>query len=523
MANLALYGSALLTCLKPINLLLILAMVSLGIVFGAIPGLSATLGIALLLPITFGLSTETSFVLLLAIWIGGVSGSFISAVLIGIPGSSSAIATCFDGYPMTLKGQSNKALAIGITASFLGTFFSVLLATFLSPIIADFALTLGPWEYFSLCFCAITLVASLSKGNIWKGLMAAGLGLMLGCIGMDPINGTRRFTFGSINLMSGISTVAQMLGMFAMCQIIRDSAKGEAKMPDAKTVGQKGFGISIRDYFANIKVVLFSFVTGLWIGFLPGMGSGISNMVAYGYAKGSNKNANPPFGEGNPSGVWASETANNASLGGALIPMMALGIPGDGITAMLISALTIHGLQAGPLFMTSQPDLAMLIFACVMVAAIVTFIVQIAAKRYFAYILRIPYHYLYSVILIIAYIGGYGISNTMFNIYVMLALCLLSLFMSIAGLPTSPLVLAFILSGKLEGYFRRAISMDPGSYGKFFTRPLSLALLLLSVFCVIWPYLSEMLKKRRAAAGKVSEAEQAAKKAGEKYGNVSDD
>ena len=183
MSNLALYGSALLTCLKPINLVLIFAMVALGIVFGAIPGLSATLGIALLLPVTFGLSTETSFVLLLAIWIGGVSGSFISAVLIGIPGSSSAIATCFDGYPMTLRGESNKALAIGITASFLGTVFSVLIATLVSPIIADFALTLGPWEYFSLCFCAITLVASLSKGNIWKGMMSAGLGFMLGCIG----------------------------------------------------------------------------------------------------------------------------------------------------------------------------------------------------------------------------------------------------------------------------------------------------------------------------------------------------
>lgn len=510
----ALYLSALLVCLKPINLLLIFAMVALGIVFGAIPGLSATLGIALLLPITFGLSTETSFVLLLAIWIGGVSGSFISAVLIGIPGSSSAIATCFDGYPMTQKGQSNKALAVGITASFLGTFFSVLLATILSPIIADFALTLGPWEYFSLCFCAITLVASLSKGNIWKGLMAAGLGLMLGCIGMDPINGTQRFTLGSANLSAGISTVAQMLGMFAMCQIIRDSAKGEAKMPEVDARADKGFGIAIKDYFDNIKTVLFAFVVGLWIGFLPGMGSGVSNMVAYGYAKSTDKSG-IPFGEGNPAGIWASETANNASLGGALIPMMALGIPGDGITAMLISALTIHGLQAGPLFMTSQPDLAMLIFACVMVSAIVTFIVQCATKRWFAYILRIPYHFLYSVILVIAYIGGYGISNTMFNIYVMLALCLLSLFMSIGGLPTSPLVLAFILSSKLETYFRRAISTARGSYAPFFTRPLSLVLLLLAVLCVAWPYLSDYLKARRAAA------DEAAAKA-EKF-DVSDD
>ena len=210
------YLSAILVCLNPVNLILIIAMVSLGIVFGAIPGLSATLGIALLLPITFGLSTTTSFVLLLAIWIGGVSGTFISAVLIGIPGSSSAIATCFDGYPMTKKGEAGKALGIGMTASFIGSVFSILLATVLSPIIANFALTLGPWEYFSLCFCAITLIASLSKGSIFKGLMAAGIGLLMGCVGSDPINGMGRFTFGNYNLYGGISTVAQMLGMFAM-------------------------------------------------------------------------------------------------------------------------------------------------------------------------------------------------------------------------------------------------------------------------------------------------------------------
>ena len=486
------YLSAILVCLNPVNLILIIAMVSLGIVFGAIPGLSATLGIALLLPITFGLSTTTSFVLLLAIWIGGVSGTFISAVLIGIPGSSSAIATCFDGYPMTKKGEAGKALGIGMTASFIGSVFSILLATVLSPIIANFALTLGPWEYFSLCFCAITLIASLSKGSIFKGLMAAGIGLLMGCVGSDPINGMGRFTFGNYNLYGGISTVAQMLGMFAMCQIIRDNAKGSTKMPDCDVKNMKGLGVSFKDIFDNIKTILFAFFVGLWIGFLPGMGSGISNMVAYGYAKSISKEPET-FGKGNPSGVWASETANNASLGGALIPMMALGIPGDGITAMLIAALTIHGLQAGPLFMVEQHDLAML------VSAIVTYLIQIITKRWFPYILKIPYHYLYTVILVISFIGGYGISSNIFDIYVMLALCFLAIFMNIAGLPTSPLVLAFILEPKLEGYFRRGISYSHGSYSEFFTRPISCILLIIAVACVIWPLVSDAIKKRKAA------------------------
>ena len=272
----AAYLSALLVCMKPLNLLLIFAMVALGIVFGAIPGLSATLGIALLLPITFGLSTETSFVMLLA------ARKILTPVLrplIGIPGSSSAIATCFDGYPMTQKGQASKALGIGMTASFIGTVCSVAIATVLSPVIAEAALHLGPWEYFSLCFCAITLIASLSKGNIFKGIMSAGIGLLMGCVGMDPINGATRFTFGNVYLTSGISTVAQMLGMFAMCQIIRDNAKGEAKMPDVDVKNMKGLGIGFKDIIENSKTIIFAFASGLWIGFLPGMGSGISNMA----------------------------------------------------------------------------------------------------------------------------------------------------------------------------------------------------------------------------------------------------
>ena len=493
------YISALLLCLQPINLLLIVGIVCVGIFFGAIPGLSATLGISLLLPVTFGLSSETSFIILLAMWIGGVSGTFISAVLIGIPGSSSAIATCFDGFPMTKKGQASKALAVGMTASFIGTFCSVLIATVLSPIIADFALMLGPWEYFSLCFCAITLVAALSKGNIFKGIMAAGIGLLMGCVGLDPVTGTARFTFGTHNLDAGISTVCQMLGMFALCQVIRDYARGQGKMPAVNASIQKGFGIGIKDIVKNLGTIIRSFMIGLWIGFLPGMGSGISNMVAYGQAKASAKHPEE-FGQGCQEGVWASETSNNASIGGALIPMMALGIPGDGITAMLIAGLTIHGLQAGPLFIIEHASMAYLVFACVLVSAVITFVVQAFTKRWFPMILKVPYHFLYSVILAICYIGAYGVSNTEFNIFVMLFLCLLAIFLNITGIPLSPLVLSFILCSKLEGYFRKGVSYAHGSYAPFITRPLSLLFLLIAIFSLIWPSICEKLKTKTASA-----------------------
>lgn len=490
------YLSALLICLKPLNLLIITLTASIGIVFGAIPGLSATLGISLLLPITFGLDAETSFILLLSMWIGGVSGTFISAALVGIPGSSSAIATCFDAYPMTKQGRASKALAIGMTASFIGTVFSVLIATFLSPVIADLALKLGPWEYFSLCFCAITLVAALSKGNVFKGIMAAGIGLLLGCIGLDPVTGVQRFTFGYTNLLSGVNMICQMLGMFALCQIIRDNALGHTKMPEAGKYSMKGFGIGLKDVIQNLGTIIRSFFIGLWIGFLPGMGSGISNMVAYGHAKASSKNPEE-YGKGAPGGVWASETSNNASIGGALIPMMALGIPGDGITAMLLSGLTIHGLQAGPLLISQQGGFAYLVFACVLVSAIVTFAVQACTKRWFPNILKIPYHYLYSAILTICFVGAYGTSNSLFNIYMMLAMCLLSVFLNIAGIPLSPLVLSFILSKNLEGYFRKGISYAHGSYSEFFTRPLSLLFLLIAVASVVWPAIKPYFEKQK--------------------------
>ena len=485
--------------MKPLNLLLIFAMVALGIVFGAIPGLSATLGIALLLPITFGLSTETSFVMLLAIWIGGVSGTFISAVLIGIPGSSSAIATCFDGYPMTQKGQASKALGIGMTASFIGTVCSVAIATVLSPVIAEAALHLGPWEYFSLCFCAITLIASLSKGNIFKGIMSAGIGLLMGCIGMDPINGATRFTFGNVYLTSGISTVAQMLGMFAMCQIIRDNAKGEAKMPDVDVKNMKGLGIGFKDIIENIKTIIFAFASGLWIGFLPGMGSGISNMVAYGYAKGISKEPET-FGKGNPAGVWASETANNASLGGALIPMMALGIPGDGTTAMLLGGLTIHGIQPGPLMQQNNPVFTYMIFLSALLAAILCLLVEIFGIRWFPKLLDAPYHFLYPAILALCLLGVYIETFNIANIIMACFFIAVGLYMMYAGIPTTPFILSFVLGSQMENYFRKAISYGKGDWTLFFTRPVSCILLIVAVGSVFVPLIKEHLAKKKAAA-----------------------
>lgn len=485
------YLSGLMLVLQPLNLLLIVCTSVVGIIFGAIPGLSAAIGISLLLPMTIGMDTTTSFVLLIAMYISGVSGSFIGATLIGIPGSSSSIATTFDAYPMTLKGEASRALTIGILASFTGTFISIIIATFLSPVIADFALKMGPWEYASLCFAALTLVSSLSDGSMFKCLMATGIGLMLGTIGMDKVSGVTRFTFGNHNLDGGISVIAITLGIFACKQITMNYAKGNQSLPEVKENNIRGLGIKLNDVTDNIVTIIRSFLIGLWVGFLPGMGSGVSNMIAYADAKSSSKNPEM-FGKGHPGGIWASETSNNASIGGAIIPMMALGIPGDSITAMLLTGLMIHGLQPGPLMITSNPEISYLVFAGVLVCAVIVLIMQLLTKRWFPLILKIPYHYLYSCILIVAFIGAYGTANSIFSIYIMIACCALGIVMAIANLPTSPFILAFILSQNLEAYFRKGVSYGDGDYSLFFTRPVSLIFILIGIGSILLPYIKKV-------------------------------
>jgi putative tricarboxylic transport membrane protein len=265
------------------------------------------------------------------------------------------VATCFDAYPLSKKGETVRALGVGILASFVGTVGSIVIATFVSPLIANLAVKLGPWEYFSLCLCSLVLVSTLAKGNMFKGLAGACIGILLSCIGSSPIDGYLRFSYGNIYLSGGIDMVALMLGIFAIKQIVVDYARGQQEMPEVDVASLKGFNIPIKDFLQNKMNIFRSFMIGLWIGFLPGMGAGLSNMVAYAQAKSSSKTPEA-FGEGCVDGIFASEVSNNAAVGGAVIPMIALGIPGDAVTALLLSGLMIHGLQPGPLLYINNPD-----------------------------------------------------------------------------------------------------------------------------------------------------------------------
>ena len=479
---------------NPVELLILWGCSVIGLVLGAIPGLSGGTAIILMLPVTFVMPAKIAMSMLMAFYIGGISGSFIGAILLGIPGSGSSVATVFDGYPMTKKGKSVEALGIGIVASFIGTFTSCLVAMFITKPVAAIALRMGPWEYFSLCLCAIMMVVALSKDDIPKGLMSGFLGLLFSCVGMAPLDSTQRFTFGVYQLYSGLTLVGVMMGVFAISQVLVSHAKGQKEMPEVK-LGKdiKGIGISMKDIWDQKINIIRSWFVGLWIGFLPGMGSGISCMVAYGMAR----NASPvpeTFGEGNPDGVWAPECANNASIGGALIPLVALGIPGDSNGAYLLSALMIQGMIPGPLIMDTNPDVIYLIFVSAMVCSLLILVTQYFGVRFFPMILKAPYNYLFGTILAMCFTGAYSNGNSMFALKILFFFAIIGVAFAYFNIPQTPFTLAFVLSKQLETNFRKAVTYSTkGGYAEFFTRPFSLIFLLIAAYSLLSPFLGPVV------------------------------
>lgn len=464
----------------------------IGVVLGAIPGLSGGLAIALLLPITFTMEPIVAIPLLMTIFVGSMSGSFIGAILLGIPGTPSSVATVFDGYEITKKGNPVKALSAGVASSSIGIIPSLIIAMFLSPIIASFAVKLGPWEFFSLAVVAILMVVSLSKGNLSKGLLSAGIAIAITSVGTDPLSGvTQRFTFGNFYLSSGFSLIPVMLGLFAGSIILLEYAEG-AKSSDSNKVKVSRFKWPGKALIKNIRNVIQSFFIGLWIGILPGLGGSLSNLMAYATAKNTSKHPEK-FGKGTIDGVIAPETANNASLGGSLIPFISLGIPGDTVTALLIGALTIQGVEAGPLIFTNSPDIVYMIFAAAIIGAILVVVFQIFAMPLFPMILRIPYHYLYPVIFVVCLTGAYLSSNNLFDVFVTLGFTLLGVFMAYMKLPVGPFILTFVLASLLETNLRKGVSYE--GYFSFFTHPISLIFLIIAVVSTLYPIVKDHFKK----------------------------
>ncbi len=482
--------------IKP--LVLIVLGVAVGIIFGAIPGLTATMAVALCLPLTFGMDPVAGFSLLIGLYIGGVSGGLISAILIKIPGTPSSIATTFDGYPLAQKGEAGKALGVGLFYSFIGGFFSFLVLFFISPPLAEIALKFGPPEYFAIAVFSLTLIASLSTGSTIKGLMSGLVGVILSCVGTAPIDAFPRFTFGFSGLDGGFNLLPALVGLFAISEILKTAAEDvEIRTQDIQSYSIKGLGFTFREFREQFWNFILASLIGTGIGILPGIGGGTSNILSYIAIKKVSKHPEK-FGTGVIDGIVASETANNASIGGALVPLLAMGIPGDTVTAMLLGGLMIHGLSPGPLLFTTSANIVYGIFAALVVANIVMFVMEYFGMRLFVRLLRIPKHILLPVIIALCVVGAFGLNNRVFDAWSLFFFGLLGYGLEKFKFPLSPLILGFILGPIAETNLRRGLMMTQGSFIPFLTKPVAGVFLLIAFVSVVW----SIYKERQKAAGK---------------------
>ncbi len=485
-------------------LLLIFLGVVVGIIFGAMPGLSATMAVTLFLPLTFGMLPVHGLSLLLGLFIGGISGGLITAILINIPGTPSSIATTFDGYPMTLNGQAGKALGVGIVFSFLGGLVSFIALMFLAPQISNFALRFSPIDYFAVTTFSLTLIASMAGTSLIKGLLSGFIGLCIALIGSAPIDGTVRFTFGFNQFDGGLNLIAVLIGIFAIPEIIkssRRSVKHDVELVmDVEKI--RGFGFSIKEFITQIPNLIRSSLIGLGIGILPGIGGGTSNNISYLAAKNSSKHPEK-YGTGIIDGVIASETANNASIGGALIPLLTLGIPGDPVTAVLLGGLMIHGITPGPMFMISNASLFYSIFLALIIGNIFMLVTEFFGIKGFVRMLKIPKQYLYPVIVVLCAVGAFGSTNRVFNIFAMLICGVIGYLLDKYRFPLTPIILSYILGPLVEANLRRGLMFSDGSFFAFFKSPIAAVFLGLAVVSLLASGMREIRKVLKLRAARV--------------------
>ncbi|MBU8906471.1 tripartite tricarboxylate transporter permease [Desertibacillus haloalkaliphilus] len=467
---------------------LIFIGVAMGLVFGSIPGLTATMAVAICLPITFTMSPSDGMALLMGLYIGGVSGGLIPAILLKLPGTPSSISSTFDGYPMAQKGQAGKAFGLAIVFSFLGGLLSIATLILIAPPLAQFAVRFGPIEYFAITVFALTLISSLSDGSIVKGILAALIGISLAMVGSAPIDAFPRFTFGMNALDAGFNLLPALIGLFAISEFLKTS---ESKVnPLVKKISYKikGFGFSVAEFFKQGWNFFRSAFIGIAIGILPGIGGGTANIIAYATAKNQSKHPEE-FGKGTPEGVVASESSNNAAVGGALVPLMALGIPGDTVTAMLLGGLVIHGIQPGPLFFTSNTDIVYGIFAALIIANIAMLVFLFLGMRFFVKLLSIPKHILLPIILVLCVVGAFGVNNRLFDVWALLFFGVLGYLLIKLKFPLTPVILGFILGPIAETNLRRGLMQTQGDFLPFFTEPIAVfffGVAIVSVGLKIW-------------------------------------
>ena len=468
----------------------------IGLIVGMIPGLTISTGIIIVLPLTFVLPPEISIALLLGLYVSGMTGGSFSAILLNIPGTPSASATAMDGHPMAQKGEAGRALGIAIVSSFLGGLFSFLCLFFVAPLLAEVALKFKSPDLFSLVLFGLTIICSFAAQSLIKGFLSAGIGLAIITVGQDPMMGTQRFTFGEVNLIGGIHFLTALIGLFAIPQLVDNFTQIKNSVRDENVVKKiTGIFPKIADLkLIRVPVILGSPI-GSFLGILPGAGGPIAAFLSYDYSKRLSENSEE-FGKGSPQGIAAPESANNAVTGGALIPMMTLGIPGDPVTAILIGALLIHGLAPGPLLFVENGEFAYGVVFSFFWANIFNILIALIFIRLLVKVLSIPKTILMPTIAILCVIGSYALRNNFFDVYVMFGFGILGIIMRWLQMPIIPMLLAMVLGRQLEEHLRVSLIASKNDISIFFVSPFSVFFLLLAITSIAWSLWAEYKRRR---------------------------
>ena len=478
----------------PFLIVLLMAGVFLGMVFGAIPGLTAALGVTLILPFTFAMTAGQGLTLLIAIYVGGISGGLISATLLNIPGTPASLVTCFDGAPMARNGRPADALTLGVYASLIGGLFSAVALVLIAPKLAKVALMFGPWEYFALGIMGLMVVVSICSKSLIKGFIAAMIGLFLSTVGLDPVSSVPRFSFGMWQLYAGLDILATLMGLFALAEIMVQLRNLKKKFTNLES-GRISIFPKRELIKGTGKTIAVGSIIGTIIGILPGIAQSTASLISYNTAR-QMSDTPEKFGTGVKEGIVASESANNAVCGGALIPMMTLGIPGDVVTAILLGGLIVHGLQPGPLLFINNKDVVGVIFIAFIISVIVMYFMEMGLMQVFIKLLKIPLNILFPIILMMCVIGTFTINNRLFDTWVLLTVGILGYLLINNGFPLPPIVLGYILGPIIESNFRTGIVSARGSVWPFFDSPIAVGLLIFGVLMLCWPLFTSLLKKK---------------------------
>lgn len=486
---------------EPYTLLLMAVATFAGIVAAAIPGFTITMAIVLTLPLTFAMPPMQGIAVMLAVYVGGLSGGLFSAALLGIPGTPSSVATTFDAFPMARQGNPGKALSLGLFASFVGSIISIAVLIVAAPPLALLAVKLGPWEYFALIIFALTVIASLVGDSLIRGLIAGLIGIGIATIGPDPLMGRERFTFGYEILTAGIPFLVVLIGMYAMSQLLSEleNKGGDNHSSGALISGDMRPHLwqTVKDITLKPINVIRSSLLDVFIGAVPGAGSSISNLLAYDQAKRASKHPET-FGKGEPQGVVASESGNSSTVGGSMIPLIALGIPGSPADAVLMAAIMVHGISIGPRLILDHPDLVYSMFIAMAIASVFMLLIGVVLMKAFLRLLNVPKYIVVPVVLACCAIGTYTLNNRLSDLYLLACIGAVGYLLKKLDYPLAPLVLGVVLGPIAETNLRRAFQTS-ADWTLFFTRPISALLLTLAVASVIYSIYSYMKQRRLMA------------------------